>query len=214
MVVETLRRHRLSRTLYEKIMKVIETKYNGYKFRSRLEAKWALFFDEVGIKYQYEPEAFSINGINYLPDFYFPVEDYYVEIKAQEPPLEEFEKILAFAWHKPIILVVGEPYAVFDKWNHGQSLEYVIKSFISRPISDENTLELEEHPQWGEPMVFVRCRACEKVGLESRCIHFEKYKEQDMLNYGASFGICCTGKSGIAYYLDSAYQKVREHRFW
>lgn len=48
----------------------IETEYNGYKFRSRLEAKWAVFFDALGIDYEYEPEGFELqSGKKYLPDF-------------------------------------------------------------------------------------------------------------------------------------------------
>lgn len=63
-------------------MKAIETKYNGYKFRSRLEARWAVFFDEMGIKYEYEPEGFEMSdGTKYLPDFYLPESDCYIEIK-------------------------------------------------------------------------------------------------------------------------------------
>ena len=42
-----------------------ETKYNDILFRSRLEAKWACFFDLVGWEWQYEPS--EINGYN--PDF-------------------------------------------------------------------------------------------------------------------------------------------------
>lgn len=54
-------------------IKPIETVYNGYHFRSRLEARWAVFFDAAGIKYEYEPEGFDVgNGICYLPDFYLP----------------------------------------------------------------------------------------------------------------------------------------------
>ena len=55
-------------------MKAIDTIYNGYKFRSRLEARWAVFFDAAGIKYEYEPEGFDLGGgCLYLPDFYLPV---------------------------------------------------------------------------------------------------------------------------------------------
>lgn len=51
-------------------IKAIETEYNGYKFRSRLEARWAVFFDALGLDYEYEPEGFELeNGIKYLPDF-------------------------------------------------------------------------------------------------------------------------------------------------
>lgn len=51
-------------------MKPIETIYNGYRFRSRLEARWAVFFDTLGVDYEYEPEGFNLgNGVYYLPDF-------------------------------------------------------------------------------------------------------------------------------------------------
>lgn len=54
-------------------IKPIETAYNGYRFRSRLEARWAVFFDAAGIEYQYEPEGFELSdGTKYLPDFYLP----------------------------------------------------------------------------------------------------------------------------------------------
>lgn len=62
-------------------IKPIETVYNGYKFRSRLEARWAVFFDAMNIKYQYEPEGFDLDGTYYLPDFYLTEYEIYVEIK-------------------------------------------------------------------------------------------------------------------------------------
>ncbi len=53
-----------------KSIKPIETIYNGYRFRSRLEARWAVFFDALGVKYEYEPEGFNLgDGLYYLPDF-------------------------------------------------------------------------------------------------------------------------------------------------
>ena len=66
----------------EKTIKPIETKYNGFRFRSRLEARWAVFFDMIGLKYEYEVEGFEMNGIRYLPDFYIPSLDRWFEIKA------------------------------------------------------------------------------------------------------------------------------------
>jgi hypothetical protein len=51
-------------------MKAIETKYKGYRFRSRLEARWAVFFDALGVKWEYEPEGFDMGIAGwYLPDF-------------------------------------------------------------------------------------------------------------------------------------------------
>lgn len=67
--------------------KAIETVYKGYRFRSRLEARWAVFFDAVGIEWLYEPEGFEkrIGGDNfarYLPDFYLPESGTWVEVKG------------------------------------------------------------------------------------------------------------------------------------
>lgn len=50
-------------------MKVIETRYNGYLFRSRTEARWAVFFDALGVPWEYEPEGFELKAGWYLPDF-------------------------------------------------------------------------------------------------------------------------------------------------
>ena len=55
------------------MIKSINTRYNGNYFRSRLEAKWAYFFDLVGIKYLYEPQGYIMpDGTMYLPDFWLP----------------------------------------------------------------------------------------------------------------------------------------------
>ena len=40
-------------------MRAIGTKYGGCYFRSRLEARWAVFFDHLGIEWLYEPEGFE-----------------------------------------------------------------------------------------------------------------------------------------------------------
>ena len=64
-------------------IKPIETYYNGYRFRSRLEARWAVFFDAMGIKYEYEPEGFTMSdGTMYLPDFYLPESGQFFEVKG------------------------------------------------------------------------------------------------------------------------------------
>jgi len=50
-------------------IKAIETRYKGYRFRSRLEARWAVFFDAMGLTWEYEPEGFETDAGWYLPDF-------------------------------------------------------------------------------------------------------------------------------------------------
>ena len=63
-------------------MKAIETIYKGYRFRSRLEARWAVFFDALGIWWEYEPEGMVLSdGSYYLPDFFLIDMNCYFEVK-------------------------------------------------------------------------------------------------------------------------------------
>lgn len=81
----------------------IETVYDGYRFRSRLEARWAVFFNRLGIPFRYEEEGFELpNRMRYLPDFHLldmpgHYSDIWVEIKGKRPTEEEISKALALA---------------------------------------------------------------------------------------------------------------------
>lgn len=89
--------------------KVIETVYNGWHFRSRLEARWAMFFDNLDIKYDYEKEGFDLEGQWYLPDFWLSDLECWVEIKGQEPTEEEQNKarLLALYTSYPVHIIYG-----------------------------------------------------------------------------------------------------------
>jgi hypothetical protein len=76
----------------------IETRYQGYRFRSRLEARWAVFFDSIGLTWVYEPEGFVLdNGIKYLPDFRIVEWGTYIEVKPTLPTYAELQKIVSLA---------------------------------------------------------------------------------------------------------------------
>jgi hypothetical protein len=71
----------------------IETHYAGHRFRSRLEARWAVFFDTLDIKWQYEPQGFVIpradgTGTPYLPDFLLPDCGTWIEVKGNDTDLD------------------------------------------------------------------------------------------------------------------------------
>src|ERR1700744_4926102 len=93
--------------------KVIETRYNGILFRSRLEARWAVFFDHLNIKWEYEHEGFNLEGVYYLPDFWLPDFDLgiYVECKPVEFNLSERNKanLLVLNTGKSLIKAIGTP---------------------------------------------------------------------------------------------------------
>ena len=63
------------------MIKAIETQYKGYKFRSRLEARWAVCFDALELEWEYEKEGFVLDGTPYLPDFWIETWKSWVEIK-------------------------------------------------------------------------------------------------------------------------------------
>lgn len=59
-----------------------EASYSSLLFRSRTEARWAIFFDLMGWSWDYEPCHYSLGALNYLPDFYLPDADIWVEVKG------------------------------------------------------------------------------------------------------------------------------------
>ncbi len=56
-------------------IKAIETRYHGCRFRSRLEARWAVWMDRLGIAWHYELQGFDLGGTAHLPDFWLPFPD-------------------------------------------------------------------------------------------------------------------------------------------
>lgn len=137
-------------------MKAIETIYKGYRFRSRLEARWAVFFDNMGVPYEYEKEGFELDGefetVRYLPDFWLPFtfegshpvgSGYWVEIKAMAPTNLEMEKIerLVFETNHNAYMLVGYPqYGKFQvyKWALQRSTDGSVRRFIDNGESDIN----------------------------------------------------------------------------
>lgn len=82
-------------------MDSIDTYYGGVMFRSRLEARWALFFDLVGVGWKYEKGSYETgqrysvgNGRTlpeqYTPDFVLHRRAHVVEIK----PANQYEEAL------------------------------------------------------------------------------------------------------------------------
>ena len=75
-------------------IQAIETRYAGCRFRSRLEARWAVFLDTAHIKWEYEPQGFELpwrlqwpaslatEPISYLPDFWLPDLSLWAEVKG------------------------------------------------------------------------------------------------------------------------------------
>lgn len=82
-------------------IKPIETRYDGVLFRSRTEARWAVFFNVLKIKWYYEYEGFGLKTGKYLPDFYLPGYDAeggcFAEVKGGAFEPEEIAKCKSLA---------------------------------------------------------------------------------------------------------------------
>lgn len=95
--------------------------YDGVQFRSRLEARWAVFFDQLNILWQYEPFVIEGNGKEYKPDFVvFNLlfkETVLVEIKPLKPNGEyiSYLKSIRDPKKKEFLILIGEPqFGVFN----------------------------------------------------------------------------------------------------
>ncbi len=78
-------------------IKAIETRYAGCRFRSRIEARWAVFLDRLSLPWEYEPQGYVMDGTAYLPDFHLPTLSKYLEIKGGPINPADADKVLKLA---------------------------------------------------------------------------------------------------------------------
>lgn len=179
-------------------MKAIETEYNGFKFRSRLEARWAVFLDCVGIKWTYEPEGYVLNsGGYYLPDFFLPETKIwngecigcFLEVKPEINNVDDKWELFSRESDYPIILIGNIPYPYLNPSDYYSGDFYWYQS--------KNACD--------GPYVFCECTKCGKVGLQ-----FD--------GRSARIDCVCNSDSDKEYNYDSAklvnaYKTARQARF-
>lgn len=145
------------------MIQAIETRYKGYRFRSRTEARWAVFFDEMEYKWEYEPEGFVLpDGTHYLPDFRLwtpQQEPIWAEIKgghvkedakftAFSEALDNGEEEEPYLWtpHPRRVLLSGTPYEYFIEDVGYRGTTWRMKAFICpRCGLPEEGLDPEDH---------------------------------------------------------------------
>lgn len=131
-------------------MRALETRYLGYCFRSRLEARWAVFFNVLDIGFRYEPEGYDLGGSDlYLPDFWLPKLDCWIEIKPTKPTDEEDRKAQKLAWltERPVYILAG------DCW------------LATEPGGYEGTAWLGRQG-WDLGYMWCECPRCHALGLQ------------------------------------------------
>lgn len=84
------------------------TRYNGVEFRSRLEARWAAFFDLCGWRWDYEP----IDLQGWVPDFKIKIRqtNIFTEVKPVDIDTRDIDKSFLKAlahWESCQVLLLG-----------------------------------------------------------------------------------------------------------
>lgn len=134
----------------------IQTVYpwpNGPRYRSRLEARWAVFFETIGIEYEYEKQGFDLDGVPYLPDFWLPEPFVWMEVKGADPSRAEQEKCRRLAMAGcPVMLFTGE-IQPDKKMQHGV--------IFVRGVDEHGNREV----YCLQPASFALCPLCLKIGV-------------------------------------------------
>ena len=159
-------------------LQAIETHYAGCRFRSRLEARWAVFFDALNLQWEYEPQGYELRGLTdedvddpawlgdpwperhrehlgyYLPDFWLPEQRAWLEIKpgGHDPEDRKLERFgLLAASEGRFFLVPGQiptPQSVTD---YGP---------------DEDQLMTYMMGYWDNYYAWTRCASCGSLDLK------------------------------------------------
>lgn len=156
-------------------IKPIETIYNGYRFRSRLEARWAVFFDEAGINYEYEVNGFENKdtGEKYLPDFYLPDYGWHVEVKApRENAGKEIERANHFIDGKNItvLLLLGN----IPKW-HEIDFWFYLALYYNPVRKDCDFQWVAVEPSHMDSEYPYGCDFNTWLGVEKKCLPYNIY---------------------------------------
>lgn len=131
----------------------IPTMFEGVRYRSRLEARYAAFFAALDWRVQYEP--MDLDG--YIPDWlvYFERRPLLVEVKGSDEELDAAKlKIELSGWRGDALILCGEV--------HGQTIGQI-------RIASEETLTWEE----ADLFFCINCRrvAVAAGGGDWRCRH-------------------------------------------
>lgn len=199
-------------------IKAIPTKYNGIEFRSRLEARWAVFFDTLGIKYLYEYEGYQLPSGWYVPDFYLPEVNggCFVEIKPTYPSSDEHYlcKELCGITSKDVFLQFGvidipliikenrEP----DEYDESDHFYYLEKSCAEgfEPVGVPNWSRCTAYCTIG---ICPECKSPQFIDLDG--------DDSEWLSRGSGCGCDISFGSFLSSpKLVAAYKKAQTFKFW
>ena len=188
-------------------IKAIETRHNGYRFRSRLEARWAVFFETLGVPYEYEKEGYDLGQQGwYLPDFFLEEQNIWVEVKGKSAA-EDFQKLqtLGEGTHTKVFLVTGQ--IGEHVWHGRDGHELYVQRVLDnkeQQIALENMLGHKSTyaPEWGNQ---VRCPICHNL-----YVHIENPLESTITpwsGHGNAIGLPMWCENGHKWILRFGFHK-------
>lgn len=173
--------------------RAIQTRYHGCHFRSRLEARWAVFFDNLNIPWRYEPQGYTVGfpegsdpwcARPYLPDFYLPDTQTWVEVKGSAD---------AFDWQLLANAV---------DWGHG------LPGTDDSVSSTRGLLLLGEIP-WAEEYAPAHCILQHNKGGVANLANFDAEDQLRVSDFsGPEAGFDSTTSSGIGTSAEAVVRMV------
>lgn len=183
----------------------LETSYAGCRFRSRLEARWAVFMDRLRVEWMYEPQGYLIDGKPYLPDFYLPKLDTFLEIKGKKPKATEEQDCYGLAKQLNCRVVIAYGDIPRDVDSYGV------------PTDRFDWMPMWEGECGDERYVWCYCPRCGCPGIEFdgrseriRCEHHQPAGEAGQCKGAPLFNKTYTGRDDLVL---AAYDAARSARF-
>ena len=167
-------------------IKAIPTEYNSVVFRSRLEAKWAAFFDLCNWSWEYEP--FDIEG--WVPDFIIRGKNnnLLVEVKPltwsnneKENYFKLFESRVVeklFHSNREEVLLLGA-YPIGDDNFWGSSFGLLVQAYEDKIFGGETPIYSDHLPD-----------------LPPQSFSMRGYSDHAVLNFGKSYKYDISGAEG------------------
>lgn len=121
----------------------LSTSYRGSRMRSRLEVRWAVMIDQLGITWEYEPTKFSLPSGVYVPDFALSWPAGYRLWLEVKPSLNVLRPVDWARWDefqspgRRLLLAIGPP--------HAHALPYAVPTAVER---GDGVLLLPGGPQY------------------------------------------------------------------
>lgn len=180
------------------IYKAIPQIYNGVKFRSTVEARYAVFLDMLGTPWMYEYQGFDLPSCKYLPDFWLPKiwKGLFIEVKSCMPTEKELTKC------NELSRQIDSAVALQYEFHHPENCE-------EYGLLVWNSLGLDSFPK-GLRYVWTECSHCRYLTLVMSHAFSEDVETDTSESCHCKQGYL--NKNSVT--ITNAYNKARGFRFW